>query len=67
VLNIDESRARVRCLAREQVIVLLDIKEIYTISLKNRKLVIVIETVYTNGRDPLPLFVIIPGKKIIDS
>jgi hypothetical protein len=67
VLNMDESGARVGCLAREQVIIPSDVKEMYTASPENRKSVTVIETVYVDGRDPLPPFVIVPGKKIMDS
>jgi hypothetical protein len=63
----DESRARVRCLGGEHIIVLVEVKELYTASPKNRKSVTIIETVIANKREPLPLFVIALGQKIMDS
>ena len=45
VLNIDESGARVGCPTGEQVIVLSDVKELYTSSPENRKSVTIIETI----------------------
>ena len=67
VLNIDESSARVRCPAGEHVIMPADIEELYTSSPENRKTVTVIETIITDGRKPLPPFIIAPGKKIIEN
>jgi hypothetical protein len=54
VLNIDESRVRIRYLSREYIIIPIEIKEIYTTSLENRKLVIIIETIYIDRREPTP-------------
>ena len=45
----------------------IEVKELYTASPENRKLVMIIETIYANRREPLPLFVITPGKKIMDN
>jgi hypothetical protein len=67
VLNIDESRARVRCPSGEHVIVLTIVKELYTSSLENRKSVTVIKTIIVNRRKPLPLFIIVLGKRIIEN
>jgi hypothetical protein len=67
VLNIDESGARVRCPGGEHVIVPTEVKELYTASPKNRKSVTIIKTILADRREPLPLFVITPGKKIIDN
>jgi hypothetical protein len=49
------------------MIVLANVKELYIASLKNRKSVTVVKTIIANGREPLPLFVIAPKKKIIDN
>ena len=57
----DESRARVRCPRGEDVVVPTNIKELYIASPENRKSIIVIETIITDGREPLPLFIIAPG------
>ncbi|KAN0119380.1 hypothetical protein V8E51_001588, partial [Hyaloscypha variabilis] len=67
VLNIDESRAHIRCLTREYIIMLIEVKEIYIASPKNRKLVTVIKTIYVDRRKPLPPFIIALGKKIINN
>jgi len=67
VLNMDESGARIGCPAGENVIVPSDVKEMYTSSPENRKSVTVIETIITDGREPLPPFVICPRKRIIDN
>jgi hypothetical protein len=48
------------------VIILVDVKELYITSLKNRKFVIIVKTIIVDGREPLPLFVI-ALKKIIDN
>jgi hypothetical protein len=45
----------------------IEVKELYTASPENRKLVTIIETIYTDGREPLPPFVIAPRKKIMDN
>jgi hypothetical protein len=67
VLNIDKVGVRVRCPTGESVIVPTRVKELYTESLENRKLLTIIETVITDSRDPLLLFIITLGKKIIDN
>ena len=45
----------------------IEVKELYTASPKNRKSVTIIETIYVDSREPLPPFIITPGKKIIDN
>jgi hypothetical protein len=57
----DESRARVGCPGGEDVVVPTDIKELYIASPKNRKSITVIKTIITDGREPLPPFIIAPG------
>jgi hypothetical protein len=63
----DESGARVGCPGGEHVIVPAKVKELYTASPENRKSVTVIETIIADGREPLPPFVIAPGKQIMDN
>jgi hypothetical protein len=63
----DESGARVGCPGGEYIIVLSKVKELYIVSPENYKLVIVIETIIVDGREPLLSFVIAPGKKIMDN
>ena len=45
----------------------IEVKELYTLSPENRKLVTIIKTIIANRRELLPLFVITPRKKIIDN
>ena len=63
----DESGARISCPTGEHVIVPIEVKELYTASPENRKLVTIIETIYVDSREPLPPFIITPGKKIMDN
>jgi hypothetical protein len=67
VLNMDESGARLACPRSEEVIVPINCKELYTISPENRQSLTIIETVYADGREPLPPFIICPGKQIMDN
>jgi hypothetical protein len=46
-------------------VVPVEVKELYTLSPKNRKSVTIIKTIIVDGREPLPPFVIVPRKKII--
>jgi hypothetical protein len=43
------------------------VKELYTLSLENRKSITIIKTIIVDTRDPLPPFIITPSKKIIDN
>ena len=63
----DEAGARIGCPGGEHVVVPTPIKELYTASPENRKSVTIIETIIADGREPLPPFVITPGKKIMDN
>ena len=57
----DELEARVRCLGGEYIIVLVEVKELYIVSPKNRKSMTIIETTIVDGREPLPPFIIAPS------
>jgi hypothetical protein len=63
----DKIRARVRYPRGKKIIIPSNIKEVYTQSPKNHKSITIIETVYTNRREPLPLFIITLGSKIIEN
>jgi hypothetical protein len=45
----------------------IEVKKLYIVSPKNRKLVIIIKTIYANRREPFPLFIITSGKKIMNN
>ena len=61
----DETGARVACPKGEEVVIPIHIKELYTLSPENRKSLTIIETIYADGREPLPPFIICPGKQIM--
>jgi hypothetical protein len=65
--NMDESGARVGCPKGEEVVVPIEVKEMYTSSPENRKSMTIIEAVSADGREPPPPFVICPGKRIMES
>ncbi len=64
VMNIDESGARIACPRSEEVVVPIACKELYTPSPKNWQSLTIIKTVYTDGRPPLPPFIICPRQQI---
>jgi hypothetical protein len=64
--NIDEKGARITCPTREEVIVLIGIKEIYIRILQNRFSMIIVEYISTD-RKVILLLVIIPGVMIIET
>ena len=49
-MNIDKAGTRVRCPIRQRIIVPISIKELYIASLENRKLVIIIKTIFVYKR-----------------
>jgi hypothetical protein len=62
----DELEVRVRCLRGEEVVVPIEIKELYTSSPKNHKSITIIEAISIDGQKPLLLLVIYLGKKIME-
>jgi len=64
--NIDESGARVECPKGEEVVVPIEVKEIYTSLPENCKLITIIKAISVDGRELLPSLVICPGKHIIE-
>jgi len=63
----DELGAYISYPTSEYIIIPIEVKELYTASPKNRKLVIIIETIYVDSRKPLLPFIITPKKKIMDN
>lgn len=63
----DEAGARAGCPTGEHIIVPPGIKDHYIESPENRKSITIIETVIADGREPLPPFIITPGKHIMDN
>ena len=65
--NMDKSGARVGCPKGEEVVVPIEVKEMYTSSPENRKSITIIEAISANGREPPPPLVICLGKRIMES
>jgi hypothetical protein len=63
----DKSGAHISCPTSKHVIIPIEVKKLYMASPENRKLVTIIETIYADRHEPLPLFVITPRKKIMDN
>ena len=63
----DEIGARVASPKGEEFVVLTHVKELYTPSSENRKSLTIIETIYADGKEPLPPFIICPGKQIMET
>ena len=62
----DKSGTKVRCPKREEVIVPIKVKEMYTSLPENRKSITIIEAISANGKEPLLLLVICFKKRIIE-
>jgi len=58
----DESGFRVGCPKGVEIIVPDDVKEMYSLSPKDRKSLTIIETICAKGYDDIPLFIIVQGK-----
>jgi len=67
IWNMDESGARVGCPNGEEVIVPIEVKELYTASPENRKFVTIIEAICADGSEPPPPMIICPGQRIMES
>ncbi|RFU25628.1 hypothetical protein B7463_g10700, partial [Scytalidium lignicola] len=59
IYNMDETSFRVGVTLGEEVIVLVEIKELYEGTFQNRKSVIVIECVLADGKAPIPLVILV--------
>jgi hypothetical protein len=67
IWNIDKSRTRVGYPNREEVIVPIEVKELYTAGPENRKSVTIIEAICTDRSElPLPIIICL-GQQIIES
>jgi hypothetical protein len=65
IYNINEKKARIACPTREEIVVPINIKEIYMGVLENRLYVIVVEYISADRRAIL-LLVIVPGVMLIE-
>lgn len=63
----DKLKAQVRCPIGEEVEVPFEVVEFYSSSPENKKSVTIFETVYANGRESIPPFIVCLGIKIMDT
>jgi hypothetical protein len=64
--NMDEKEARIAVPAREEVVVLIRIKEMYVGVPENRLSLTMVESIFANGKS-IPLLIIVPGILIMKS
>ena len=67
IYNFNKTNARLGCLKGIEVIVLEEVKELFSLSLENRKLVIVIKTISCINVKKIPPIIIVPGLIHIES
>ncbi len=67
IVNFDEIDFRSECMKKQEIIVFIEIREHYQISLENRKSLIIIEMINAVGEFSLSLMIIIQGQGLIIS
>jgi hypothetical protein len=67
IVNFDEIRTRIGYTGFKDVIVLIEVMELYKASLENRKSVTICKAIRVNGSEPPLSYIIIPGKKVIEA
>ena len=67
IVNFDETGTRIGYAGFKDVIVLIEVMELYKASLENRKSITIYETIHANKSKPPPLYIIVPGKKVIEA
>lgn len=65
VVNFDETGTRIGCAGSEEVIVPIDVMELYKASPENRKFITICEAIRADGSEPPP-FIIVPGIKVME-
>jgi hypothetical protein len=67
VVNFDETGTRIGYAGFEEVIVPIDVMELYKASPENRKFVTICEAIRADGSEPLPPFIIVLGIKVMEA
>ncbi|RFU30219.1 hypothetical protein B7463_g6116, partial [Scytalidium lignicola] len=65
--NFDESGFRIGCPKGVEVLVPIEVTELYSLSPENRRSVTLIETISANGKAPIPPVIIVQGKYHMNS
>jgi S-adenosylmethionine:tRNA-ribosyltransferase-isomerase (queuine synthetase) len=67
IVNFDETGTWIGYARSKDVIVPIEIMELYKVSLENHKSIMICEAIRANGSKPPPPYIIIPDKKIIET
>jgi hypothetical protein len=67
IVNFDETRTRIGYAGFEDVIVPIEVMELYKASLENRKSVMICEVIRADRSEPPPLYIIVPGEKVMEA
>jgi len=67
VINFDETGTRVKYARSEEVIVPIEVMELYKASLENRKSITICKVIRVNGSKPLLPFIIVLSKKVMEA
>ncbi|EKD12102.1 hypothetical protein MBM_09739 [Drepanopeziza brunnea f. sp. 'multigermtubi' MB_m1] len=65
IINFDETGFRIGCPRRTEVLVPGSIQEFYSVSLKNRRSVTIIEMINATSQKPIPLMILIQSKRLM--
>jgi hypothetical protein len=67
IVNFDETGTWIGYTRFKDVIVLIEVMELYKASLENYKSVIIYKAIRVDRSKPPPLYIIVPGKKVIEA
>jgi hypothetical protein len=67
VVNFDETGTRIKCAGFKEVIVPIDVMELYKASPENRKSITIYKAIRVNGNEPPPPFIIVLGIKVMEA
>src|SRR5947209_11716765 len=67
IYNFDESGVQIGCPKGEEVVVPIEVKELYSSNPENCMQLTVIESVAADGSPPIPPAIICPGKRFMES
>jgi hypothetical protein len=65
VINFNKTGTRIKCVKFKEVIVLINVMELYKASLENCKFIIIYKVIRVNKSEPPPLFIIVLRIKVI--
>jgi hypothetical protein len=67
IVNFNETRTWIGYAGSKNVIVPIEVMELYKASFKNYKFVMICEAIRANGSEPPFLYIIVPGEKVMEA